>query len=274
MRTAARHVVAATVGGLVLSGLAAPAVAQPSPPGNNGTVKIDDLEFDDHPNNEPHDGCVFQVDFYGFDLGDLDATITFTLVPPTGDNVDILDDERSIGEDAAGGGTDVDGSSTYDLTTLLAGVTPHDQQGIHLRLTVHAEGSIGADTKFKVFWVTGCGTPPTTSPPSTHPPKDPPKDPPSPSTTGSPTTSITPNSGPTTIVPGATTTTPGSPPAPPAGPGGGDATVTPAASVSSGTLPLTGTTAAPLVAVALVLATVGVATGVAARKLRAGRTDS
>ncbi len=268
MGTAARHVVAATVGGLVLSGLAAPAVAQPSPPGNNGTVKIDALDFDDHPDNEPHDGCVFQVDFYGFDLGDLDATVTFTLVPPTGDKVDILDDERSIGEDAAGGGTDVDGSSTYDLTALLAGVTPHDQQGIHLRLTVHAEGSIGADTKFKEFWVTGCGTPPTTSPPSTHPPKDPP----SPSTTGSTTTSITPNSGPTTSVPGAPTTTPGSPPAPPAGPAGGGGTITPAASVTSGSLPNTGTTAGPLVAAALVLAAVGAATGVAARVLRTARS--
>jgi hypothetical protein len=40
------------------------------PPGNNGTVKIDDVPFDDHPNNEPHVGCVFQVDWYGFDEGD------------------------------------------------------------------------------------------------------------------------------------------------------------------------------------------------------------
>ena len=30
--------------------------------------------FDDHPNNQPHVGCVFQVDFYGYDEGDLDAT--------------------------------------------------------------------------------------------------------------------------------------------------------------------------------------------------------
>ncbi len=37
--------------------------AAPNPPGNNGTVKIDDVPFDDHPNNEPHVGCTFQVDF-------------------------------------------------------------------------------------------------------------------------------------------------------------------------------------------------------------------
>ena len=49
------------------------ASAGPNPPGNNGTIKIDDVPFDDHPNNEPHVGCVFQVDFYGYDEGDLDA---------------------------------------------------------------------------------------------------------------------------------------------------------------------------------------------------------
>ncbi len=39
------------------------------PPGNNGTIKIDGAAFDDAPNNEPHVGCTFQVDFYGFDEG-------------------------------------------------------------------------------------------------------------------------------------------------------------------------------------------------------------
>src|SRR5919201_6690597 len=35
------------------------------PPGNNGTIKIDRQPFDDLPNNEPHVGCVFPIDFYG-----------------------------------------------------------------------------------------------------------------------------------------------------------------------------------------------------------------
>ena len=39
-------------------------------PGNNGTVKVDGVPFDSHPNNEPHVGCVFQIDFYGYDQGD------------------------------------------------------------------------------------------------------------------------------------------------------------------------------------------------------------
>jgi hypothetical protein len=29
-------------------------------------VKVDGTSFDDLPNNEPHVGCVFQVDFYGY----------------------------------------------------------------------------------------------------------------------------------------------------------------------------------------------------------------
>src|SRR5215217_2739635 len=102
--------------------LLGPASATPNPPGNNGTIKIDDTPFDDHPNNEPHVGCVFQVDFYGFDEGDLDATVTFTLVPPTAaadDDDDITVDDLAIGEDPAGGGTDLDATATYDLSDAL-----------------------------------------------------------------------------------------------------------------------------------------------------------
>lgn len=141
-------------------------VALGDPPGNNGTVKIDGLAFDDHPNNEPHVGCVFEVDFYGFDEGDdLFAAVTFEAHPPTGNAV-LLTDEVFIGEDAAGGGTDLDASREYDLSVPLAEFEPHPQQGYHVKLTVNADGSIGADTKHKVFWVTDCDDPkppPTTT---------------------------------------------------------------------------------------------------------------
>ena len=46
-----------------------PGQASADPPGNNGTVKVDGEEFDDHPDNEPHVGCIFQIDWYGFDEG-------------------------------------------------------------------------------------------------------------------------------------------------------------------------------------------------------------
>ena len=111
-------------------------VALAKPPGNNGTVKIDGVAFDDAPNNEPHVGCIFQVDFYGFDEGDLYADVTFEAHPPTG-NTELLTDVVFIGEDAAGGGTDLDAAVTYDLSAALAGFEPHPQQGYHVKLTVN-----------------------------------------------------------------------------------------------------------------------------------------
>ncbi len=136
---------------------ALPGLALADPPGNNGTVKIDGVEFDTHPNNQPHVGCIFQVDFYGYDEGDLDADYTFRLVPPTADGS--TGGSVFIGEDPDGGGTDLDAEVTVDLSSLISdsGVDPHPIQGYHVKLTVNAEGSQGADVKHKVFWVEGCG---------------------------------------------------------------------------------------------------------------------
>jgi len=133
-----------------------------NPPGNNGTIKVDDTPFDDAPNNEPHVGCEFQVDFYGYDEGDLTADVTFVVHPPTGADTVLLTDEVFIGEDDnSGGGSEagLDASETYTLD--LTGFEPHPQQGFHVKLTINAEGSQGADVKHKVFWTTGCETPPT-----------------------------------------------------------------------------------------------------------------
>ena len=143
------------------------AAADPGgPAGNNGTVKIDGTDFDSHPDNEPHVGCVFQVDFYGYDLGQLFADVTFEVHPPTGNEVILEDNDIFIGEDdnsGGGSGAGLDASRTYDLTTLLAEFEPHPEQGWHVKLTVNADGSQGADVKHKTFWVTGCQPPPTTS---------------------------------------------------------------------------------------------------------------
>ena len=144
---------------LSLGGFAAAAHADP--PGNNGTIKIDAEAFDTHPDNQPHVGCRFQVDFYGFDQGNLNADVEFVVHPPTGSDVVLLNDVVPIGQDAAGGGTDLDAERTYNLSSALAFFTPHPQQGYHVNLTVHADGSQGADTKHKVFWVQRCETNPT-----------------------------------------------------------------------------------------------------------------
>jgi hypothetical protein len=134
-----------------------------NPPGNNGTVKIDSTPFDDHPDNEPHVTCTFQVDFYNFDQGDLWADVSFDLQAPTGSGHLAATPERVfIGQDPAGGhdgGDDLDASQTYDLSGALAasGAQPHPQQGYHVKLTIHADGSQGADVKHKVFWIEPCG---------------------------------------------------------------------------------------------------------------------
>jgi LPXTG-motif cell wall-anchored protein len=240
---------------------AGPASAQDDPPGDNGTVKVDGVEFDDHPDNEPHVGCVFQVDFYGFDQGDLQATVTFEAIPPTGDAVLVEDDEVDIGEDEAGGGVDLDASRTYDLTEALAGIEPHPMQGWHVRLTVHAEGSIGADTKFKTFWVTGCESPTTTT---TTPGSTTTTTPGSTTTSTAPTSTTAPGSTTTeSIPPGGSTTIPGG--APPVPPGGDGA---PPPSAAPGALPRTGGDSLPLAATAAGLVVLGGAGVLAARRLR------
>jgi hypothetical protein len=142
------------------------------PPGNNGTVKVDGVEFDDHPNNEPHVGCTFEVDFYGYDKGDLFADVEFLAWPPTqreGDNQVLLSDPGIfIGEDDNSGGGSQAGLDAHEEYTLdFTGIMPHPQQGFHVKLIVHADGSIGADTKYKVFWVNGCGETSTPTPSET-----------------------------------------------------------------------------------------------------------
>ncbi|MGH9250233.1 MAG: hypothetical protein ACRD0W_12020 [Acidimicrobiales bacterium] len=187
------------VAGLVLAAVfgGAGASSASNPPGNNGTVKIDDMPFDDHPDNEPHVGCVFQVDFYGFDEGDLFADVIFEVHPPTR-NQENHEEEHNIAQhDNSGGGSEagLDASVTYDLSALLQGFEPHPQQGWHVKLTIHADGSQGADVKHKVFWVSGCeAPPPTTTTTST-------------TTTSTTTTSTTTTVPPTTSTTGSTTTT-------------------------------------------------------------------
>ena len=172
------------------------------PPGNNGTVKVDGVDFDDDPNNEPHVGCIFQIDWYGFDEGDFFSRVTFEVHPPTGNPVVLLEDDVFIGEDDnSGGGSEagLDASETYDLSTVLQDFEPHPNQGWHVKLTVNNDGSQGADVKHKVFWVSGCETPPTTSTSTTSTTEKP-------TTTSTSTTSTT-EKPTTTSTPGSSTST-------------------------------------------------------------------
>ncbi|MGH9037417.1 MAG: hypothetical protein ACRD0O_16795, partial [Acidimicrobiia bacterium] len=93
-----------------------------NPKGNNGTVKIDGVPLSNGKGNEPHVGCVFNVEFYNFDEGeDFMAKVTFALQAPTlrdGDKKPgevLLTDDVFMGEDPAGGGNDLDASKDYQL---------------------------------------------------------------------------------------------------------------------------------------------------------------
>ena len=240
---------AATAVVLAAAGLAS---AGPNPPGNNGTVKIDDVPFDDAPDNEPHVGCIFQVDFYGYDEGDLNATVTFEAHPPTGPVQVLLTDTVFIGEDDnSGGGSQagLDASQTYTLD--FTGIEPHPVQGFHVKLTINAEGSQGADVKHKVFWVTGCVPAPTTTTAggtttshatSTSGATS--------SSGGSSTSGVTTTSGATTTTGEGTTSTAAVGGASSSAPGG----------PTGGALPFTGASSLALLAVGIALAALGVVT--------------
>src|SRR4030095_6780755 len=109
-----------------------------NPPGNNGTIKIDDVPFDNDPNNEPHVDCVFQGDFYVYEEGALFAEVTFeTQAPTKPSGTVLLTDTVFIGEDDnSGGGSEagLDASETYTLD--LSGIEPQANQGVHVELTV------------------------------------------------------------------------------------------------------------------------------------------
>ncbi|HEY3562909.1 MAG TPA: hypothetical protein VGL05_35835 [Kribbella sp.] len=159
-------------------------VVAKDPKGNNGTIKIEGADIQSlPPDNNPHQGCTFAVEFYNYDEGAYKASVQFEDQASTKDGgLDVVSGNLHpfIGGDAAGGGTDLDAREVY---TLKFTGEPQPQQGYHVKLTVDAPGSIGGDKKHKVFWVTGCdATPPTTPPTSTD----------TPPTTTPPTTSDTP----------------------------------------------------------------------------------
>jgi hypothetical protein len=118
---------------------AAPAFAKA--PGNNGTVKIDGVEFDSHPNNEPHVGCRFQIDFTGYDARQQVSAEVVGHAPTGGGLLASASDTLN----SAGVGR-----ITLNFTNRLEGITPHPEQGYHLKLTVDTGKGGG---KHKVFWV-------------------------------------------------------------------------------------------------------------------------
>jgi len=111
-------------------------------PNGNGTIKIDRIPWDEIPDNQPHTGCTFQVDFSNFDPLEV-ANITFALIPPVGDNVILLMDTQHLDANGAG-------NFTYTLSNYLTGYEPQPNQGYHILVEASTE-TVGK--KSKVFWV-------------------------------------------------------------------------------------------------------------------------
>lgn len=131
--------------------LAAPAFADKHT--GQGIIEVDGREFDTDPGNEPHVGCVFQVDFKNYDEGDTYADVRFELQPPTDEPDNTMrvkgDVEPFIGEDGAGGQDDIDAQERY----VLSFSGPPAKQGYHVKLTINAEGTTRADKRYKVYYV-------------------------------------------------------------------------------------------------------------------------
>jgi Domain of unknown function (DUF5979) len=122
------------------------------PPGNNGTIKIDNGQLGEPEQaNEPQiDGCLVWLEYYGFDTDQV-ADIIFEAKPPTGSG-ELLRDVAVISDDAAGGGQDRDAVIGYDLSAALASYQPNPHKGYHVKVSSNSRRAPGG-SKHKVFWM-------------------------------------------------------------------------------------------------------------------------
>lgn len=144
------------------------------PQGNNGTVKVAPYgEIDSIPNNQPHVGCTFELEWYGFDANVVSTVLFEEQAPTTDVGLTVAGDTTAQldGDDASGAGTP-DGFDGDEVYTLSFTGAPHPQQGYHVALTIQTPESNGSTVKHKVFWVEGCDAPVTTPSPTPTPTPD------------------------------------------------------------------------------------------------------
>ena len=165
-------------GALLTSLMSGSANAQGQPPGNNGTVKIEnvtvDNDDDENNANHPHVACPFAVRWYGYDTGTRTFAVSFEAQPPSGNAAVAIVSGPAGGTFSGGGpGDQVDHEEVYELDTTDLFNQPN--QGYHIKMTVTTDGSQGNDTKHKVFWMGACPeaspspTPEPTETPSIEP---------------------------------------------------------------------------------------------------------
>jgi hypothetical protein len=146
----------ASGGAVFANELAMPSNPGGSPPGNNGTVKVNDVEFDNGSSNanDPHVGCSFAIDFYNFDKGSIHATVNFALQAPTNQD-QTMSSTGNTSPTFNGTGPTGGFQHTENYTLAFTGA-PQPNQGYHVKITVQAPFGNGSESKSKVFWVGPC----------------------------------------------------------------------------------------------------------------------
>jgi hypothetical protein len=191
--------------GLALTAFGAVALSQPAaatdqPPGANGSVKIDENPVDSDPSNEPHVGCGFTVQFFGFDEDTNTADVTFYGWEPSGDGSAVTPVEGRSSFTFEGGNSPSNTAThteSYELDT--EGLVPNDKGEVHIKVDVKVTDTGGKVDfhKFKVFWTGSCDEQPTETPTPTPTVSETPTETPTGSPTPTATTTGSPSPGPT-----------------------------------------------------------------------------
>ncbi|MCW2772510.1 MAG: hypothetical protein JWN91_836, partial [Nocardioides sp.] len=159
---------------LVAAAVALPMLAVAGPvsaaPGNNGTIKVAEVNDVGTESNDPHVACTFALEWYNFDAKAV-STVEFESIAPTKDAaLTVVSGATTVTleDDAAKGNSDLDGREIY---TLSFDGESQKNQGYHVNVMTSTTGSKGNDTKSKTFWVGPCATtdPGTTDPGTTDP---------------------------------------------------------------------------------------------------------
>lgn len=134
------------------------------PPGNNGHIQIDEYAADGGKGNDPHPGCGFSINFFGYDTSTVANPVTahITVAPwaPTKGGT-IQHFTTSFPPYVRASGSQLDENfPTMDpaqVVSMFSGVAPK-KQGWHVRVTVTVQPlAIGSDVKHHMLWLNCAG---------------------------------------------------------------------------------------------------------------------
>ena len=118
--------------------------------GNKGSLKVSEVDGAADRSNDPHVGCTFDLQWYGFQRST--ATVSFASQAPTKSAVITkVAGPDSVELGAATSGGVMNSRRTYTLS--FTGADPQANQGYKVKVTTKATGANGAESKHKVFWV-------------------------------------------------------------------------------------------------------------------------